>query len=52
MLSVRIHLTGALPEALRQAAAFQQLCSLFVDCFSPNLATEQAFAELDTCKQK
>lgn len=50
ILSVPIHLTGALPEALRQAATFQQLCSLLVGCFSLNLATEQAFAELDTCK--
>lgn len=32
----------------RQAATFQQLRSLSVGCFSPNLATEQAFAELDT----
>lgn len=55
VLSVLSHLTGALPEALIQAVMFQQLCSLFVGSFffSPNLATKQSFAELDTqcCKK-
>lgn len=45
--SVLIHLTGTLPEALRQVATFQQLCSLLVGYFCPTLAIEQAFAELD-----
>lgn len=46
--SVLIHLTDALPEALRQAAMFQQLPSLLVGCFSPNLANKQGFGELHT----
>jgi len=41
-----LHLIPSAPVH-RRAARVQQFCSLLVGCFSPNLATEWAFAEPD-----